>query len=100
MTPDYYGIVEKGIYRCATIQQNTFFKNIKTVLLLSPESPTKALLNWIKDNDIELIHLGLDHLAKFSSNSWRPVPEELIKEGLQVLLNVDMHPCLIMCTYS
>jgi protein tyrosine/serine phosphatase len=42
--------------------------------------------------------LGLIHLAKSNTNSWRPVPEELIKEGLEVLLNADMHPCLVMCT--
>jgi protein tyrosine/serine phosphatase len=100
MIPEHYGIVERNIYRCATIQQNTFtvFKGIKTVLLLSPESPTKVLLNWITDNNIQMIHLGLNHLSKAAMSSWRPIPEELIKEGLEVLLNADMHPCLIMCT--
>jgi protein tyrosine/serine phosphatase len=101
MVPLVYGMVEKDIYRCATIQQDQdqfqIFNGIKTVLILSPESPTKYLTNWIAENNIILVHLGLSQLLK-ARNSWRPVSEELIKEGLEVLLNVEMHPVLIMCT--
>ena len=32
-------------------------------------------------------------------STWRPVSEELIKEGLELILNSDTHPVLIMCTY-
>lgn len=32
-------------------------------------------------------------------STWRPVSEELIKEGLELILNRDTHPVLIMCTY-
>jgi hypothetical protein len=73
MIPDYFGIVEKGIYRSATIQQNTFavLKNVKTVLLLSPESPTKALLNWIRDNNIQLVFIDLTD--SFGSHSSRQI---------------------------
>lgn len=98
MIPENYGIIEKNIYRCSTIQQNQFsiFKNIKTVLLLSQEQPTKYLLNWISDHNINLFHLGLQ--IKLPVNSWRPVSEELIKEGLEILLDDTLHPVLVMCT--
>ncbi|KAI8902826.1 protein-tyrosine phosphatase [Globomyces pollinis-pini] len=98
--PEGYGIVESQVYRSAMLQHCNYslFNNIKTIILLSAESPTKALLQWIADSNIQLVHLGLQQLVRLSSGSWRPVSEELIKEGLEILLNVDMHPVLIMCT--
>ncbi|KAI8924367.1 tyrosine phosphatase family-domain-containing protein [Entophlyctis helioformis] len=97
--PDAYGLVERNVYRSAALQPASYahFKHVKTVLLLSPEAPTKSLLSWMDDNRITLVHLGYQQLFKFTS-SWRPVSEELVKEGLELILNADTHPILIMCT--
>ena len=43
------------------------------------------------------MHLGLR--AARSTSSWKPVSEELVKEGLQLILDHTNHPVLIMCTY-
>ncbi|KAJ3315338.1 hypothetical protein HDV04_003731 [Boothiomyces sp. JEL0838] len=101
MVPEAYAIVEKNVYRSAAIQQSSFsfYKNLKTILLLSPELPNKSLLQYSQgklmiENKINLIHLQ----QPFKSNSWRPVSEELVKEGLEITLNADNHPLLVMCT--
>ena len=96
--PEAFGYVEDTIMRAATISPSSFplFKHIKTILLLSPEAPTKSLLNWIQENNIQLVHLGYQMLGQASS--WKPVPEEMIKEGLEILLNTKYHPILVMCT--
>ncbi|EGF79271.1 hypothetical protein BATDEDRAFT_6727, partial [Batrachochytrium dendrobatidis JAM81] len=98
--PDVYGIVEKKVYRSSSLQPASYplFRHVKTILSLSPEAPTKSLLNWIEDNRMTLIHLGYQQLIKPNTNSWRPVSEEMIKEGLELILNADKHPLLIMCT--
>jgi len=42
------------------------------------------------------IHLGL---SVWKPNlGWRPVSEELIKDGLEMALDVENHPILVMCT--
>ena len=95
MVPALYAIVEEGIYRSATVQQDEldWFIDIKTVLLLSPELPPKYLMDWIHAKSIEFLHLG-----SMKSSSWKPVTEELVKDGLEIMLNVTKHPVLIMCT--
>jgi protein tyrosine/serine phosphatase len=93
--PEAFAIVEKDVYRSATLSSNTFFRPLKTILLLSPESPTKSLSVYVAEQKINLIHLGIQQI---NVNSWRPVSDELIKEGLEVILNTANHPVLVMDT--
>ncbi|KAJ1327195.1 hypothetical protein BSLG_010537 [Batrachochytrium salamandrivorans] len=96
--PDVYGIVEKNVYRASTLQPASYplFKHIKTILSLSPEAPTKSILSWMEENRITLVHLGYQQLVKPNTSSWRPVSEELVKEGLELILNADKHPLLVI----
>lgn len=32
--------------------------------------------------------------------TWKPVSEELIKEALEYVLNVNNHPIMVMCAYD
>jgi hypothetical protein len=32
--------------------------------------------------------------------TWKPVTEELIKEALEIVLNVENHPVMVTCTYE
>ncbi len=41
--------------------------------------------DWLEDQQIELIHLGAD--AGKGLSSWKPVSEEVVLEGLRLLLN-------------
>ncbi|KAJ3130251.1 hypothetical protein HK098_004298 [Nowakowskiella sp. JEL0407] len=43
-----------------------------------------------------MVHTGLNSWK--TGNSWRPVSEELIKESLQFLLNVENYPVMFMCS--
>ncbi|KAI8910158.1 protein-tyrosine phosphatase, partial [Gorgonomyces haynaldii] len=91
------GIVQENVYRAATLQahQLGMFKHIKTILYLSPEQPTKNLMSWIEDSGMTLVNLGQHLLTK--TQTWRPCPEEMIKEGLETILDSNTHPILIMC---
>jgi hypothetical protein len=100
--PEQFGIVEPGIYRSDMIQQPhfSFLKQfgIKTLIMLSPELPNRVTNNFIEEGDIKLVHVGMATWKPTQPSTWRPVSEELIKEGLELILNVETHPILIMCT--
>ncbi|GJD09489.1 Probable tyrosine-protein phosphatase [Galdieria sulphuraria] len=98
--PEMFGIVETGIYR-----SNLFFPisfpfikllNLKTVLLLSAEVPTKVVCNFLEENDITLVHLGSRSLT--TETSWKPMSEELVKDGLEWVLDRKSHPLLVCDT--
>ncbi|CAG8582189.1 322_t:CDS:2 [Paraglomus occultum] len=98
--PQHFGTVEKGVYRSDMLRPShfTFTKSLrlKTVLVLSPEVTTRAVTNFLEENNIRLVHLGL---KVWKPNiGWRPVSEELIKDGLELVLDVANHPILVMCT--
>ncbi|CAG8514483.1 7592_t:CDS:2 [Ambispora gerdemannii] len=98
--PEQFGIVEKGVYRSDMLHQSHFpfvkSLDLKTVVILSPEVPTRAATTFLEENNINLIHLGL---RTWKPNiGWRPVSEELIKDGLELVLDVGNHPILVMCT--
>ncbi|KXN68131.1 hypothetical protein CONCODRAFT_72464 [Conidiobolus coronatus NRRL 28638] len=101
--PESFGQVEDGIYRSEMIKPAHFpfikTLNLSKVLVLSPEPPSKTVSNFFNNQNIEVCHLGQQ--SWFNSNSttsWRPISEEIIKEGLQFILNSTNHPILIMCT--
>ncbi|KAL1934989.1 hypothetical protein VTP01DRAFT_4129 [Rhizomucor pusillus] len=100
--PEQFGIVEPGIYRSDMLQplHFPFIRQFafKTVLMLSPEMPQRVALNMMEEANMKLIHLGMATWKPTQPSTWRPVSEELIKEGLELILNRDTHPVLIMCT--
>ncbi|OZJ01742.1 hypothetical protein BZG36_05187 [Bifiguratus adelaidae] len=101
--PEQYGIVEAGVFRSDMLQSAhlPFIRQLKlkTILVLSPELPGRAVLNYLEEAGVNLVHLGLTTWKPANTPlSWRPVSEELIKEGLEMVLDVDRHPMLLMCT--
>jgi tyrosine-protein phosphatase SIW14 len=116
--PESFGQVEDDIYRSEMIKPAHFpfikTLNLSKVMVLSPEPPSKTVSNFFNNQNIEVVskmllfnininymqcHLGQQ--SWFNSNSttsWRPISEEIIKEGLQFILNSTNHPILIMCT--
>lgn len=98
--PEMFGIVEPGVYR-----SNLFFPisfpfikllDLKTVLLLSAEVPTKVVCNFLEENNITLVHLGSRSLT--IETSWKPLSEELVKDGLEWILDRKSHPLLVCDT--
>ncbi|KAF7731202.1 hypothetical protein EC973_000617 [Apophysomyces ossiformis] len=100
--PEHFGIVEPGIYRSDMLQplHFTFIKQFgfKTVVMLSPEKPNRVTSNFFEEGGIDLVHLGMATWKPTQPSTWRPVSEELVKEGLELILNVETHPVLIVCT--
>ncbi|KAI9319379.1 protein-tyrosine phosphatase [Dichotomocladium elegans] len=100
--PEQFGIVEPGIYRSDMLQplHFPFIKqiNCKTVVMLSPEMPNRVTSNLMDECGMELVHLGMATWKPTQPSTWRPVSEELIKEGLELILDRETHPVLIMCT--
>ncbi|KAJ1662361.1 hypothetical protein IW140_005923 [Coemansia sp. RSA 1813] len=99
--PEAFALVEEGVYRCSGVLSREQIKyldtlGLKTVLILSVEGPSRALTQYIKAKGIHKVHLGM---TRWQSNlGWKPVSEELIKEGLECILNRPTHPLLIVCS--
>ncbi|KAI8993696.1 protein-tyrosine phosphatase [Pilobolus umbonatus] len=100
--PEQFGIVEPGIYRSDMLQQSHFpylkQYGFKTLVMLSPELPNRVTANFIEEGGIKLVHVGMATWKPTQPSTWRPVSEELVKEGLELILNVETHPILVMCT--
>lgn len=96
--PDAYAMVQQGVSRSIILQPASYglFKGLKTVLLTSSELH-KGLSSWAEDNNINVIHLGAQTYTG-SSNSASGITEELVKQGLEIILNVENHPILVMCS--
>jgi protein tyrosine/serine phosphatase len=98
--PDAFGIVEKGVYRSNSLQPVNFefvrTLHLKTIVILSPEAPTRALTVFAEENNIEVADMGLKGWKP--GVDWRPVSEELVKEGLELILNLERLPVMVTCT--
>ncbi|KNE68703.1 hypothetical protein AMAG_13346 [Allomyces macrogynus ATCC 38327] len=118
VVPDAFAQVEPNVYRSGmpTAAHIPYLRtlHLKSVLVLSPDLPPRAVFAFLDEQKIELIHLGQPHawrptlgppstLSTTSNSSppatWRPVPEELIKEALELVLDAPRtHPVLVCCT--
>ncbi|CEP11969.1 hypothetical protein [Parasitella parasitica] len=89
--PEQFGIVGPGIYRSDMLQQPHFSYlkqfGFKTLVMLSPELPNRVTTNFIEEGDIKLVHVGMATWKPTQPTTWRPVSEELIKEGLELILD-------------
>ncbi|KAI8050868.1 protein-tyrosine phosphatase [Syncephalis plumigaleata] len=98
--PEAFGVVAPGIYRSDTMQVEhlPFLKTLglRVIVMLSPEKLSRAAAHFIEEDNIRLEHIGLR--AWKPDNAWRPVSDELLKEGMELLLDAHNHPILIMCT--
>eukprot|EP01134_Creolimax_fragrantissima_P000126 CFRG0126T1 len=98
---DAFGIVEKGVYRSNIPYPSNFSfirkLKLKTVLVLSPERPVRAVTEFFDENGIDVIHLGK---MTWSSASWKPMSDDMLKEGLQYVLDVKRQPIMVTCTFG
>ncbi|ODV62749.1 Oca4p ASCRUDRAFT_68583 [Ascoidea rubescens DSM 1968] len=60
--PDNFNLVENGLYRCSKIDQINFFflktLNLKSIILLNVEKPSRIFRNFLDENNIKLYQLG------------------------------------------
>jgi len=73
------------------------FFNWKLDNELSPFAPPFLLLlpsrNFIDDQEINLKSLGADN----RQNTWDHMSEDVVLQALQLLLDVDNYPLMVMC---
>ncbi|KAJ1936829.1 hypothetical protein FBU59_004934 [Linderina macrospora] len=99
--PEAFAMVEDGVYRCSGVLTQNQIKyldtlNLKTVVILSVEGPSRLFAQYVRRRGIQKLHLGM---TRWQSNlGWKPVSEELIKEALQSVLDKTNHPLLIVCS--
>jgi len=95
--PKAFGIVAPGIYRANAFHPRTFTfvqaLHLQTIVYVSPELPPVGLQEFVERSSIEIIHRNHS-----GDSSWRPIPEGLVKETLELILNRNMHPIMIMCS--
>ncbi|KAJ1837507.1 hypothetical protein LPJ73_007376 [Coemansia sp. RSA 2703] len=99
--PEAFALVEEGVYRCSGVLTSEQIKyldtlQLQTVLILSVEGTSRAFSQYMKKKGIRRVHLGM---TRWQSNlGWKPVSEELIKDGLECILDKRNHPLLIVCS--
>eukprot|EP00124_Ichthyophonus_hoferi_P000816 Ihof_evm2s34 gene=Ihof_evmTU2s34 len=99
--PEGFAIVEPGVYR-SNIPYPGHFPFLKkldlnTVVVLSPERPVRAVTDFLEEAKINMVHLGQ---RAWAVTGWKPLNEEIIKEGLELVLDRLKHPIMVMCTFG
>lgn len=98
--PLYFEIVEHEVYRSNKCDSSSFpylaTLYLNTVVYLSYDDLSRELLDFFKEKDISVIHLGL----KYRSNwHWKGISEGMTKEAIECILDQRRHPILVMCKY-
>jgi|EP01049_Picozoa_sp_SAG25_P003998 protein tyrosine/serine phosphatase len=98
--PFAFGIVAPCVYRSDLPTEANFEflreLGLRSAVYLSPDMPTRSIRQFLAATDTELRHIGLE--------TWKldrgapPITHELIKESLEVVLDVAQHPLLIFCS--
>ncbi|TPX38325.1 hypothetical protein SmJEL517_g00110 [Synchytrium microbalum] len=95
--PLNFGMIEEDLYRSGQPNELNFpfleKLGLRTVVFLAQEEPTPRFLNFLDDQEIQLHHLGLNT----SSNAWDPITEEVVLEALELILDPNNYPMMVMC---
>eukprot|EP00462_Mataza_sp_D1_P021140 CAMPEP_0175133314 /NCGR_PEP_ID=MMETSP0087-20121206/7572_1 /TAXON_ID=136419 /ORGANISM="Unknown Unknown, Strain D1" /LENGTH=236 /DNA_ID=CAMNT_0016415787 /DNA_START=80 /DNA_END=790 /DNA_ORIENTATION=- len=67
--------------------------HLKTIIFLAPDEPSEQLNNFIDDQDIELLHLGMEA----NKQPWKPISEDVVIAALAVMMNIRCYPIHVMC---
>eukprot|EP00741_Cyanophora_paradoxa_P022527 tig00021464_g21753.t1 len=93
--PLNFSAVTKGVYRSGYPNKKNipFLKKLglKSVLYLCPEE--HALQDWFTRSGIQVFQYGI----KGNKEPFVDIPEEVVKEALEKLLDVRNHPIIIHC---
>eukprot|EP00762_Andalucia_godoyi_P000115 ANDGO_02383.mRNA.1 putative tyrosine-protein phosphatase DG1060 len=95
--PLNFGYVEADLFRSGLPEEINFpfmeTLHLKKIIYLAPDAPSQAFMNFVKDQNIQFIHLG----AIVAKNLWEPITEDLILFGLEQILNRNNYPLAVMC---
>eukprot|EP01135_Chromosphaera_perkinsii_P011375 Nk52_evm20s2391 gene=Nk52_evmTU20s2391 len=96
--PINFGMVEEDFYRSGQPNELNFpfleKLKLRKIIYLAPDDPSRQLLNFVDDHDIDLILLGqLDS----QHNTWNPISEETVLSAVEIILNAENYPLYVMC---
>ncbi|CEP03189.1 protein-tyrosine-phosphatase [Plasmodiophora brassicae] len=95
--PQNFGLVAENLYRSGEPNElNLPFLErlrLKTIIYLAPDEPSRLLLNFVDDQDIQFLHLGREG----TKTPWKTVSEEVVLAALDTILDVNSYPVLVMC---
>ncbi|QPG73722.1 hypothetical protein FOA43_001035 [Brettanomyces nanus] len=106
--PDNFALVEDGIYRCSKLDpiNHSFVDtlNLKSVVWMDEERPTRLLSQYIEENKIILYHVvdssilqDDEELGNTKNQDWMVLKPELISRVFQILLDsTHNHNCLLV----
>lgn len=96
--PTNFAPVERRLYRSAAPLPINFpfmgLLGIKTIIWLAVEDPSDQLLDFVDENDIRFEHLGV---ITAGSKPWDPISDSVIKEALEIIIDLSRYPVLICC---
>lgn len=95
--PANFAMVSPGVYRSGypKLMNHTFLKSLKlkTLIYLCPENCDEANLQFCRKNSVQILQFGIQG----NKEPFADIPEPVIRDALQVLLDVRRHPLLIHC---
>ncbi|KAE8673451.1 putative tyrosine-protein phosphatase [Hibiscus syriacus] len=95
--PLNFAMVDNGVFRSGFPDSTNFSflqsLGLRSVINLCPETYPEAIKEFLKANGIRLFQFGIDGYKEPFVN----IPEETIREALNVVLDVKNHPVLIHC---
>uniref|UniRef100_K3W6Q6 Tyrosine-protein phosphatase domain-containing protein n=1 Tax=Globisporangium ultimum (strain ATCC 200006 / CBS 805.95 / DAOM BR144) TaxID=431595 RepID=K3W6Q6_GLOUD len=96
--PLFFEIVEDQVYRSNKCDSSSFpflaTLHLNTVVYLSYDDLTRELVDFFKEKEITVIHLGLKYR---SSSHWKGISEGMAKEAIEHILDQRRHPIMVMC---
>lgn len=100
LPPANFGLVEEDLFRSGQPSELNFpfleRLKLKTVIYLSHEEPTQPFLDFLDDQEIDIVRPnGWDEQA---NNPASPISEEEILSALQVILSPNRYPLHVMCS--
>jgi len=97
--PINFGMVADDLYRSGQPNELNFpfleKLHLKTIVFLAPDEPSQQLKNFTEEQQINLIHLGVDSLS--SSATWNPISEDVVISALRLILDTSLYPLAMMC---
>ncbi|KAI8608074.1 protein-tyrosine phosphatase, partial [Chytriomyces sp. MP71] len=112
--PDLFGHVESGVFRCSAVVETPslpFLRalHLASVLVLTPELASRPLLALVEEQGIRLNHIANKPAIRAhtqttsagivgNAQNWKYLSDEVVKEGLEFVLQAANHPVLIVCT--
>ncbi|XP_059451748.1 tyrosine-protein phosphatase DSP1-like isoform X2 [Corylus avellana] len=95
--PLNFSMVDNGIFRSGFPESANFSflqtLGLRSIICLCPEPYPEANMEFLKSNGIKLFQFGIEGYKEPFVN----IPEDTIREALNVVLDVRNHPVLIHC---